>query len=205
MDSRSRSKIVVFTSVVFVLSTSLDSRADIIIDQVGGGPNLIAAVNTSAEYQQEVTVGVAGDLVGIDLWSWGIGSNTNPITVGINLGTGWQTDAADISRTFAPTAPNQRMFVDFSSTPLAFDVGDRFLITLEGITSSSGWVAYGNNDYAGNSFFRNNVELASNDLSFQTHMSVSAVPEPSTYALFAFAAGVIAIRRRKGQGSCEQL
>ncbi|MEO1524088.1 MAG: hypothetical protein AAFX06_01570 [Planctomycetota bacterium] len=127
----------------FVLIHVLPTHAGVIIDQIGGGPNLTAIVSPTSSYQQEVTAGVTGQLVGIDLWSWGFSSTRAPIRIGINRGTGWQTDAPDVQQIVPLTVVNQRQFIDFSSTPIHFNAGDSFLITLDGI-SGLGAAAYGN-------------------------------------------------------------
>ena len=179
---------------LFVL-TSTQLFAGVVIDQVGGGPNVIAMVNSSTTYQQEVTAGVGGDLVGVDIWSWGT-PFSGQINLEIYLGHGWKTGAPLASRSFTPSISNGRMLVDFSSTPVPLAAGDEFVISASATGSAFGRLAYGNNDYAGHSFSRNMVSLPNNDLTFQTHMNTSSIPEPSPVMLLAFAAVIAASRRR---------
>jgi hypothetical protein len=127
MSSR---KIAVF-GIVLCLSAGLATAAPVLDQEspVVDGFWFSAGAST-ALWQQEVTVGITGQLTRIELYARNAG--TTPLYV--NAGTPWQSDGSEFATTFVATGSGWTG-VDTSAAGLFFNAGDQFVIGVGGTDS----------------------------------------------------------------------
>jgi hypothetical protein len=178
---------------VTILALAAPSFAVLTLDQQS--PDHSNYVNTTTAplvWQQEVTVGLAGPLLQIDLYVIETGS----AGLFINAGAPWQSDAHDFTTTFAPTTTGWAS-IDVSSAGLAFNVNDHFVI---GIQNTNGGLGLGGGYEPGGCYDGGQLWsdygsgpgiVADLDFAFRTY-----VPEPATAALLGLGS-LIAIRRKR--------
>ena len=134
-------------------------------------------VSWGAEWQQEVTVGVSGQLVGIEL-------RMSDITTSffINTGSGWQSDTHDYVTSITGLNSNfDWLYIDLTPANLFYQTNDIFVFgSLSGWGNFPGFKGTSYDTYAEGSLFRNG-DLRSGDFAFRTH--VNPVPLPPTSVL----------------------
>ena len=182
-----------------------------ILDQVvlanGGGVG-------SGGLAQTFTVGLAGDLVGVDVGAWG--DNAGPATFYILGTTGGVPDSSKIllsmvvSIPFATRDPISKYQPTIFFAPISVSIGDQLAVALTGLDGGGiNWVQTAN-PYGGGSMFNIPDGIAANryvDLSldggFRTYVDpIAAVPEPATMTMLGLgllgAVGRRLVGRKRG-------
>jgi hypothetical protein len=139
---------------------------------------------TTARWQQEVQVGITGELAGIELFA---GEDPGSFIVSVNRGMAWQTDESEFSVVVAPDR-NAPLYIDLSAQGLWFIAGEYFVIGLTGTGSTEprfGMQATDSMSYGPGRLFIDVVDPLEYhfDLAFRTY--VVPVPEPSSHVLLA--------------------
>ena len=176
--------------VIFcILFLTLPSQAlgVVVVDQVNPYSNQTSFEGSVDEVkQQEVTVGIEGYLVGIDL-HWHInprGVNNDMLVFLLNVGPPWQSDANDFESVITFTVQNGWNYIDVSSSGLYFLPGDKFVIGVQNAfdnTSIGG--SYYDQYPAGNLFLEGqNYSNGLWDLAFRTHVELPSNNAPEADA-----------------------
>lgn len=182
-------------AALLLSSTSLQAAS--VIDQVNeytDSPIVYFNGNQSGtKWQQEVTVGISGQLSSIDL----LFQDGDEIDFYINVGSGWQSDTNDYFSIIYPSAG--WLSINVSSANIFLNTGDNFVIGLTGRDGGSTTTIQGTTDdryNAGDLFL--NGSIFSNpdyDINFRTRM---VVPIPTSAWLFGSGLlGMVGIARRK--------
>jgi len=87
---------------------------------------------TWAIWQQSITVGIAGQLAGIEIYVYDEGASLGSAEVYINAGSPWQYDDPEFITICKPTEPGW-IYIDVTSADLHFDVDEMFVIGINGI------------------------------------------------------------------------
>ena len=184
-------KLTFILSVVVSLFIAGHAFATPILDQVSdfeGSNNVLNASNPIFTWQQQVTVGVAGELVGVELyrqdWYQGLPLYNGEIAFSLNKGSGWQTDSNDYYSVLKLANNLSWNYIDVSSANLTFDIGDHFIIGITGTDGGTGLAMQGGqyNPYLGGSLYLNGFDHPYY-LCFKTWVDPTPVPEPSTMLL----------------------
>ena len=188
---------------VFVSTMLVCAGAQAVTDQVNAPSSLspieIDSRSPLSTYQQEVRVGVAGVLTQVDLYQSGA-YPFQSFRFFINRGFEWQMDPEDFSTTVTNGATGT-ISVDLSSAGLSFEVGDYFMIGIQGLgpDSTPGGLMFGSEYTPGRLFYNAAVITGTSfDMAFTT--SMAPVPEPSSAVmLFGGLIGVMRlVMRRRG-------
>jgi hypothetical protein len=166
-----------------------------VIDQAqelhGASFNMDASV---LEWQQEITVGLAGLLTQIDVYV----STTGSSTFYLNVGAPWQDDPNDFEMLFVGDEPGWHS-IDVSSAGLNFNAGDHFVIGWDNIDGGlwlGGHYIDGGDPYPAGDLYLNGVPHTPGnnwDLAFRTYV----IPAPGAVLLLGLAGLVGPSRRRR--------
>lgn len=135
---------VCFTLLVALFCIPNISSASVVVDQENYrvvGDHYSSSIQGGNDYQQLITVGVTGQLMGIDFWTFSPGTSTiNPTTVRIGSGNAGQAITPlellyDKSFTFA--SPTGLQHIDLSAFNIQFNAGDDFVFELIGTRTLS--------------------------------------------------------------------
>lgn len=140
-------------------------------------------------WQQEVTVGLQGLLVQIDLYGRASGS----AELSIYVGEPWQSGAPDFVDIIG--CSHAWNSINVSSAGLVFDVGDKFVIGVSGINDHlrlGGNFGFPSGAYEGGELWEDNTPFEVFDLAFRTWV----VPEPTTIAFLGLG-GLALLRKRR--------
>jgi len=138
-------------------------------------------------WQQQVTVGVSGELVGVDVY----GVEGGALDFFLNVGSGWQTDANNFTLTTNLT-PNGWNYIDVSSANLMFTAGEQFMIGLDSQAGFLVWLFGGSTvnppgiPLYPDPLYESGVPwfITGTRIAFKTYVENSTpVPEPSTMLL----------------------
>ena len=175
---------------IVVLAFTGPAFATLVVDQSSPyADNAGFSASLYSTSQQGVTVGLPGQLMQLDVYIYWPGSGE----LFINTGAPWQTDARDFT---APLDATNIGWVSIATSPahLTFDVGDRFVIGIQGFDSSLPYLMMGANAsdrYSGGELWRSPTELREGwDMAFRTY-----VPEPGT--LFLLGLGGLGLLKRR--------
>ena len=189
-------RLAISVSLTVVLLSAASANA-LVLDQVSPTGAVSYNMNNSGlTWQQQVTVGLAGPLVQVDLRVQQAGT----AQFFINTGTPWQSDTHDFVTTFTTGLNFAWVPIDTSSSGLNFNVGDKFVIGVKGTNggmSLFGTYANPGGGYAGGDLWLNNSlyspsEPGNYDLAFRTY-----IPEPATVILFVAGGLALCARRSK--------
>ncbi len=125
------------------------------------------------DFQQEVSAGLAGPLLGVEIWF-----DIRPFAVCqtadffINRGSAWQTDPNDFA-TVLCAEPDQAgwMYVDVSAAGISLNIGEKFVIGIFGRGDQFFFGSSFGNPYGGGSLWWEGSENAVNDMAFRTYTS----------------------------------
>ena len=191
---------MVAASVAAIGTLAGTAGAGLILDQAQEMTS--AAFNMDAtflEWQQEITVGVTGQLAQIDVHVNTPGS----ATFYLNSGAPWQTDTNEFEMLFVGKTTGWHS-IDVSSAGLTFDVGDNFVIGWigggDGLWMSGGFIDGGDPYPAGDLYLNGAPHTPGNnwDLAFRTHV----IPMPGAIMLLGLAGAVAPSRRRTRNQRC---
>ncbi len=146
------------------------------------------------EWQQEVTMGMSGQLMGIEIL---ISNITTSFF--INTGSGWQSDPHDyVTQINGFTSNFEWQYIDLSSANLFLQTDETFIFGSDPPAFAPNLPAFRGtsyDSYSGGTLFLNEA-MRSGDFAFRTY--VTPIPIPSSFVLLA--SGVmtcIVIRRKK--------
>ena len=143
---------------------------DAILDQEQAEQNSWASA-VGFDWQQEVTAGIAGPLIGVDIWvKIGDFEDCQSVDFFINKGPPWQTDANDFE-TVLCAGPNRDgwVYVDTSAASITLEVGQEFVVGLLHRSEQFFFRLSTQNPYPGGSLWVNESEQAGNDMAFRSY------------------------------------
>jgi hypothetical protein len=143
-----------------------------------------AGLNSFWTWQQEVTVGVNGELVGISLYFYPNSNGSGGgIIIDLYKGSGWQTGASDYSAPVLSPTSEGWSYIDVSGSNLTFNIGDRFVIGTKWDTSQYPPMLGANNSnaYPGGQLYESGTTWTNWDLAFQTYIEPAPVPIPGDF------------------------
>lgn len=162
------------------------------LDQVS--PNTNSGLGASFDFQQDVVVGLAGQLTQVDVYVRSVGN----AKISLWDGAPWQPGAAAFEFDLVGDATGWAS-IDTTAANLFFDVGDHFSIGVSppvegsGATLGANAVAPEGEYLPGRLYMNGDVFFGGQmDLAFQTYMTV---PEPGSVSLLGLT-GLALLRRR---------
>lgn len=199
-----------FVVPLLLLVYPVQTQADIVLDQFNDA-NLTIGFNgdaTHITWQQEVVVGVTGELDSIQFFAQ-VFQNTgdpNQIEFFVNKGSPWQTDAHDYFalldlESYDLGRTTKTINVDLSSAGISLNAGDHIVIGFHGVDGDvqmlgnhapesmmQGYYAAGELYLSGSPAFDGRF-----DIGFRTY--VNAIPEPATGWILGSIGLLIYLRR----------
>jgi hypothetical protein len=159
---------------------------------------VFGAFNTASAnlaWQQEVTAGLEGDLIRVDLFT---GVFPGTFRFFVNDGSAWQTDADDFSIVLSPAA-NASVSIDVSPAHLHLSPGEVFVVGVEGLVPNGNCCGLRAGQYDRGGLYlmayHSGKVNSEGDIDFAFRTYVDAVPEPSTFASFVTGLGVLGFAR----------
>ena len=189
-----------YLALLAVLFSPIAANADPILDQANPSTDTLLC-HGCVDWQQEVIVGVAGMLDGLDLFF-----SDSPVagTLGIWVGSPWQLGTPLLSIEYAGVTGAH--FFDLSGAGISLLLGESFTFGITGDSVGDLLASYSRDGesgaYAGDLFMSGDTPSClfscGMDLAFNSYMEPLSIPEPGTFALFCLGlAGMGLSRRRK--------
>ncbi len=126
--------------LLIVLTFVCSSLGESVLDQVQTTIGGEISVDDLLNWQQEVTVGVTGRLVGIEIYNR-TDNPGNSMEFFVNVGAGWQTDPHDFETIVTLTPWDEWYYIDVSSANIIMNAGEKFAI---GVAHGENYDAEGN-------------------------------------------------------------
>ena len=191
-----RGKSVVWLTLLMFLGFVVSAHANSILDQ--NNPPLNVGLNDGLEWQQQITVGLGGELSGITLYT---NSGVDTDTVKIGVGSAYYTGQWAFTTTVGIGSTGT--FIDTSSANILLNPGDHFVIDVSGGPGCCN-LAGSTTAYSGGDLWLNingthydYTQLYGYSMAFQTYMNTD-VPEPGTLVFMGTGAlGLAGLLRRK--------
>jgi len=121
------------TGGILGAAVTAPARAQVLDQEQSEHPYSFNGDATWARWQQGITVGLAGPLAGIEIYVYEEGGNPpGTAEVYVNAGPPWQYDTHDFETICSPSQEGW-VYIDTSAAGLNFDVGDQFVIGVQGI------------------------------------------------------------------------
>lgn len=191
-----RGKSVVWLTVLMLLGFVVSAQANSILDQ-NNPPSGNLGLNDGLEWQQQVTVGLAGTLSGITLYTIN-GTDNDLVRIGVGSApfTGNWAFQTNVGINSGGT------FIDTSSANITLNQGDFFTIDVSGGPGCCN-LAGSTTPYSGgdlyldiNGQFTDYTQLFGYSMAFQSYMNT--VPEPGTLVFMGTGVlGLAGLLRRK--------
>ncbi len=120
--------LTIFGALVIAMGLAARAEAQVKDQEQPSQPYEFNADATWATWQQQITVGIAGQLAGFDMYIWRAGS----AEIYVTAGSPWQYGDPDFITILEASAPGW-IYVDVTSADLHFEVDDEFIIGARGI------------------------------------------------------------------------
>ena len=196
MKKHSNVFLVSFHVFFFVVSSFLfvgQGFAALVLDQ--SSDSYSGALNSFWPWQQEVTVGVTGELVGISLYFYPNAYHYGPGGIILDLfrGSGWHTGASDYSAPVSAPSSAGWLYINVSASNLFFNEADQFVIGSKWDNGQYPPLLGGSTPgaYPGGQLYESGAPFTNWDLAFRTYVEPAPVPIPG--ALWLLGSGLMSL------------
>ena len=189
-----RSYLTLTLGLFAFLAFAVSAQANIILDQ--NNPPHNVGLNDSLEWQQQITVGIGGQLAGITLYT-NSGSDTDLVRIGV----GGAPFLGNYSFMTTATITSGGTFIDTSSANIFLNPNDLFTIDVSGgpgcCNLAGSTIPYSGGDLWLNlGGWQDYTSQVGYSMAFQTY--ANTVPEPGTLVFLGTGVlGLVGVLRRK--------